>query len=263
MDSQRIIRGGDGLVEIDEINRTVTKTYLYLEHEGAVRKMKREVCHASRLLDALSQVEDVSCPKILGWNLGAPPRIVMELCTGEPLSIFLCRIGKGDPRAIEIAAKICKGLSIYVRVFEEPCYDLRFQNLLYDEATAVLTFLDFGIPDRVDVRALCPPLEASLGNLVGSACYEMVRPARLFSPKEGYLQVMRAVLAAFENQVSRRRVDALARATFIRLTDSGRAARRNYYKMAGTVVSNLYLRQVNLGPASRSPAVCDDLSSLD
>ncbi len=56
MDSQRIIRGGDGLVEIDEINRTVTKTYLYLEHEVAVRKMKREVCHASRLLDALSPV---------------------------------------------------------------------------------------------------------------------------------------------------------------------------------------------------------------
>ncbi len=112
-----------------------------------------------------------------------------------------------------------------MRVFEEPCYDLRFQNLLYDEATAVLTFLDFGIPDRVDVRAFCTPLEASLGNLVGSACYEMVRPARLFSPRRGHLQVMRAVLAAFENQVSRRRIDALARAAFIRLTDSGRPAR--------------------------------------
>jgi hypothetical protein len=263
MDLQRIVRGRDGPVEIDEIKRTVTKTYPYLEHEIAVQKVKRELSHASRFLDALSHIEGVSCPRVLAWNLGAPPRIVMRLCAGEPLSTFLCRIGKRDPRAIEIAMKIHKGLTIYARVFEAPYYDLCFQNILYDEATAVLTFLDFGIPGRVDVRTLCPPLEASLGNLVGSACYEMVRPARLFSPKVGYLQVMRAVVAAFENQVSGRRVDTLARAAFVRLTDSGRAARRNYYKTAGIVVSNLYLRQVKLGSALRSPAICDDVSSLD
>lgn len=263
MDLQRIVRGRDGPVEIDQIKRTVTKTYLYLEHEIAVRKVKREVSHASRLLDALSHVEGVSCPRVLAWNLGAPPRIVMGLCAGEPLSTFLCRLGKRDPRAIEIATKIHRGLTIYARIFGEPYYDLCFQNLLYDEATTVLTFLDFGIPDRVDAKTQCPPLEASLGNLVGSACYEMVRPARLFSPKVGYLQVMRAVVAAFENQVSGRRVDALARAAFVRLTDNGRKARRNYYKTAGTVISNLYLRQVKLGSALCSSATCDGVSSVD
>lgn len=263
MDSQRIIQGRDGPVKIDEIKRTVTKTYLGLKHEVAVRKTKREVSRASRLLDALSEVKGISCPRILTWNLGVPPSIVMGLCAGEPLSTFLCRIGKRDPRVIEIAAKIHKGLTIYVSEFDEPCYDLRFQNLLYDEATAVLTFLDFGIPDRVDVRTLYPPLEASLGNLVGSACYEMVRPARLFHPKMGQLQVMRAVMAAFENQISRHRVGTLARAAFIRLTEIGSGVRRNYYKAAGTVVSNLYLRQVIRGPALRSSAVCDEVSSVD
>lgn len=263
MDLQRIVRGHDGPVGIDEIKRTVTKTYLYPDHDVAVQKVKREVACASRLLDAFSHVEDISCPRILAWDLGAPPHIVMELCAGEPLSSFLYRIGKQDPRAIEIAARIHKGLTIYARVFEEPYYDLCFQNLLYDEATGVLTFLDFGIPDRVDARTPRPPLEASLGNLIGSACYEMVRPGRLLSPKTGYLEAMRSILAAFENQVSGRRVDALARAAFVRLADNGKKARWQYYKTAGTAMRNLYLRQLNLGSALRAPGVCDGASSVD
>jgi len=147
------IEGHDGPVEIDEIRQTVTKTYTRLEHEIAIEKVNREVAYASRFVESLSCVVGLSCPRVLGWDLSVPPRIVMSLCPGEALSSFLRRVGKHDPRNAEITGKIHDGLEIYVRLFAEPYHDLCFQNLLYDEATGILTFPNFGIPDRVDKNA--------------------------------------------------------------------------------------------------------------
>lgn len=248
--SRRVIQGHDGPVEIDEARRTVTKTYRLVDHEAAVRMVEREVTHATRLREAFLHHDGLSCPRVLEWDLSAPPRITMEICAGEPLSSLLGRVGGRDGRSAEIAAKIHDGIEIYVRLFEEPYYDLCFRNILYDEATGVLTFLDFDVPNRIDENSRGSALELSLGNLVGWACYDMVRPSQLLDPKPRYLEMMRATLATFEGQVSRRRIHALARAAFIRLTEAGSMARRGYYRTAGTVVAALYMKYLGLGSGS-------------
>jgi hypothetical protein len=168
----------------------------------------------------------------------------MEICAGEPLSKFLRRVDRRDARSAEIAAKIHDGLEIYGRLFEEPYYDFCFQNILYDEATGVLTFLDFD--NRIDRNSEGSALEKSLGNLVGWACYEMARPSQFFPPKLAYMDVVRATLSTFEGKVSRPRIRALARTDFCRLTRSGRLARRGYYATAGTAIAALYMNYLGL-----------------
>ncbi len=162
---------------------------------------------------------------------------------------FLGRVGRRDARSAEIATKIHDGLEIYARLFEEPYYDLCFPNILYDAATGVLTFLDFDVPNRTDRNSKGSPLEKSLGNLVGWACYDMARPSQLL-PRLAYVDVMRATLATFEGKVSRPRIHALARAAFVRLSRTGRLARRSYYWLVGTVVAALYMNYLGLRTGS-------------
>ena len=172
----------------------------------------------------------------------------MEMCVGETLSNFLGRVGRRGARSAEIAAKIHDGLEIYGRLFEEPYYDFCFQNILYDEVTGVLTFLDFD--GRIDRNSKGSALEKSLGNLVGWACYDLARPSQLFPPKLAYMDVLRATLSTFEGQVSRPQIRALARADFVRLTKPGRLARRSYYGTVGTTIATLYMNHLGLRTGS-------------
>jgi hypothetical protein len=242
--ARRIIHGHDGPVEIDPIRRTVAKTYLFPEHDAAVASARREVVYASRLHVAFSASAGIACPAIISCDLSPPPRIIMSLCPGEPLATYLERTGPRHPPSAAIAGKICDGLDIYTRLFDEPYYDLCFQNILYEELTGVVTFLDFGIPAGSAPCSRVTPLEASLGNLIGCTCYGMVRPARLFSLRGGHLQVLREVVAEFGNRVSRQRLRDTARSTFHRLTRHGSAARRGYYATLGAAMSNACLKNV-------------------
>lgn len=244
----RIIQGHDGPVEFDVVNRTVTKTYLDRDHRTAIRKAQREAKHLARLHDALARVDGVSCPRLLAWDESPPPRVVMTLCAGVPLAPFLGGIGGHDARIPDIAARIHDGLDAYIGVFQEPHYDFCFENMLYDEVGASLTLLDFGIPAGVDGPDSGAPLEASLGALVGAACYNLSRPTQLFARRTGCVEMLRAVLAGFEDRISRRRVCVLARATFSRLTRPGAAFRRSYYRTAGAVIARLYFARLNLHP---------------
>lgn len=250
MKRRAIIQGHDGPIEIDGDNQTVVKNFWRLDHESAVRKIEREVTHASRLFEVLSQVDGLACPKILAWDVVPTPRVVMGLCPGEPLSRFLTDVGSSDVRITEIANKIHDGLEIYTGLFGEPYHDFCFQNMLYDESTRTLTFLDFSAPDRLARSEGGSALEASLGNFVGWACYEMVRPSRLFIAKHGYLGVLSAVLAAFDDAISRQRVRALTHAVFFRLTQAGSVTRRAYYRTAGLIIANRYLHQLKLGSSA-------------
>jgi len=54
----------------------------------------------------------------------------------------------------------------------------------------------------------------------------MVRPSRLFVPKQGNLEVMGTILTRFESRVSKRLIHDAARAAFTRLTETGTTARR-------------------------------------
>jgi hypothetical protein len=250
MNQRRVIRGRDGPLEIDEVARTVTKTYLRSDHHTAIRKVERAAAYASRFFETLSRRAGVTCPRIIARDLFPPPRLVMELCAGQPLSLFLRRVEKLDSQLPEIVHRIHDGLDNYTCLFKEPYYEFCFQNILYDEATGIVTFLDFGFREGIDEKGEASPLEASLGNLVGRACYDMVRPSCLFAPNRGYFDVLKAVLESFGGRVSSRRVCTLAQGVFTRLTSAGPAMRRSYYKTAGTIISSLYFGQLNVDSAA-------------
>jgi ABC1 family protein len=249
MNLRRVTPGRNGPVEIDEVARTVTKTYLRPDHHTAIRKVEREAAYASRFFEALSHRDGVTCPRIIARDLFPPPRLVMELCAGQPLSLFL-RLETLGSRTAEIANKIHDGLEIYTCLFEEPYYDFCFQNILYDGPTGTVTFLDFGIREGIDEESEDFPLEASLGNLLGRACYDMARPSCLFAPKQGYFDVLKAVLESFGGRVSSRRICTLAQGVLIRLTAAGPTLRRKYYKTAGTIISSLCFGRLSLESAA-------------
>lgn len=161
----------------------------------------------------------------------------MELCPGKALSDFLWGMDGHDARIADISSKIQVGLDVYTRLFGEPYYDFCFNNMLFDEDSGMLTFLDFVIPSRSRDDNADAPLEASLGWLVGCACYMLARPAFLFFPKAAYLGLTQAVMAGFEGRVNSSRVYACARGVFLQMCDSGGRLRRSYYRTVGTLVS--------------------------
>lgn len=253
--ARTIIQGHDGPIEIDEATETVVKSFSRLDRRLAVDKVEREVAQATRFGEALARKEGLACPQILAWELDPVPRIVMRLCRGEPLSRFLSGLRERDTRIEKIAGRVSEGLRIYIDLFGEPYYDFSFQNMLYNEATSTLTFLDFSAPDRLEQAHDGTPLEMSLGHFVGWSCYEMARPARLVSPRHGYLDVIRAVLGHFDNDISRAKVGALARTVFSRLTRPGRVLRRAYYQTAGHMMAARYLRLLQLDSVPAVPPV--------
>lgn len=252
----RSIQGRDRLVEIDKAGQTVAKTYLRYSHETAVRQVEREVSYATRLSAALSNAEGLTCPGILEWDQSPPPRLVMKLCPGEALSNLLRQPGNQDIVFTEIADRIHRGLHIYINLFGEPYHDFGFHNMLYDKTTRVLTLLDFGLPARLDETHWNSPLEASLGNLVACACYELVRPSRLFSPKRGYRTLLQAALAAFEGEVCKCRIHAAVQSNLERLTRTGSSGRRKYYSTFGAAMVRRYLDSLGLRLPAAVSAIC-------
>src|SRR5262249_2592050 len=136
-------------------------------------------------------------------------------------------------RSKEIANRIAAGLELYTGEFAEPYYDCSFQNILFDSASGTVTFLDFGIPGRDEAADTDSPLDRSVGALVGWACYDMVRPARLLARVGGYMMVLRAVVRALEGRISRAAVEHHALRAYQRLSAAGSPARRRYYAGVG------------------------------
>ncbi|MGH8599187.1 MAG: hypothetical protein ACRET1_00885 [Burkholderiales bacterium] len=244
------MNGSDGSVRIDCSRQIVVKTFPNASPEIAVRKARREMLCAVRLREALSGMAGLSCPEVIEIDLSPPPHVVMRLCPGIALSEFLGGVEADDGRLDRIAERIHQGLQIYVEALSEPHYDLNFKNLLYDEATGVLSLLDFAREGTAEVNWEFP-LEASLGRLIGWTCNELVRPSRLPMRKAGYMALLRKVLARFGDQVSNERIWHAAYGTFVWLGRPGeRSVRGLYYGGFGAAVVRTYLHQLGLCPDS-------------
>jgi tRNA A-37 threonylcarbamoyl transferase component Bud32 len=239
MSLRRTLQGHDGPIAIDAARRTVTKIYSRPVHADAVQAALREAEHARRFRQALLCLHGVRCPSVIAVDLRAPPRVVLELCAGEPLAEVLRRspLEGGD-----LACRIHDALVIYVRELG-PYYDLCFNNLLYDGDSGWLTFLDFGVPGR-GAPDSTTPLESSLASLVGCACYELARPTALLAQKPHSLRLLAAVLSRFEGEVSRARVLGGARKVFRQLSRPGGFVRRAYYGTAGVLASRTFLARL-------------------
>jgi hypothetical protein len=233
----RIIKGFDGPVEIDVAAQTVTKTFLNPQPAVATFKARREIEYASRFYEAVAGVSGISCPKILQFDSGPPPRVTMQLCPGATLWSVLGTTAAQDPALDGIARRIHDCLELYVATFVHSRHDFRLENMLYDRDSGVLTLIDFA-NDAEHEMSRDFPLDAAVGNWLGRASYDLVRPSNLGVRKAGYEALMRKVLASFNGQISDARVHKFAHAAYRMWGLGGTTMRRAYYRtMEMTVVS--------------------------
>lgn len=238
------VQGFDGPVEIDVSAQTVTKTFSNPEPAVAVLKAEREVDYASRFHAAVAGTIGISCPEILQTDFVPPPRVTMQLCPGETLWSIVGTTHARDPKLDQIALRIHDCLEIYVATFPRSRHDFKLENMLYDDASGVLTLIDFANDGEHEMNRDFS-LDATVGNWLGRVCYDLVRPSNLRVRKAGYQALMRKVLAAFEGRISQARVHGYAWAAF-RMWSRGAAMRRVYYRTMEAVVVRRCLKRAGL-----------------
>ena len=236
------VRGHDGPIGIDLASRSVTKTYQQSDYAKALGMAEREADRAARFHAALADERGIRCPGVLSLDRSTPPRLTFQWCEGEPLQAILLRAPLA--RTDDLARAIGRGLRSYVRLFDEPYHDLHFNNLLYDAPAGVITFLDFAYPDRLRGMQLGTPIEASLANLLGCACYELSRPAALLANREGTLALVSAILEGFAHEVSIARVRERAEEIFLGLCGVGSPMRMCYYGTLGRLIGRRCLARI-------------------
>ena len=244
MAALKVLQGHDGPIEIDQASRSVKKRYLLADGARARAKAQREADRAARFHDALDAAPGLHCPKVLACELGAAPSVTYELCAGEALQAQLLRRRWGGEEIAFLADRIGDGLRIYLRLFGEAYHDLHLNNLLYDPSGRCLSFLDFDFPDRLRRERLGTPLEASLANLVGCACYELSRPSMLLARKRSTVDLVAAILSRFAGEASPAQVCGYSRRVFLGLCLPGSAMRGRYYGLLGERVARWCLARV-------------------
>ncbi|TWF79000.1 hypothetical protein FHX44_114926 [Pseudonocardia hierapolitana] len=172
------------VVTLEADNATVRKTFTGPDLIAERYAAEREFDHLSRYRTALSTYALATCPKAIEVNLIGPPFVRMERAVGAPLTSHLAGVLLTERQFDQLAAVIVDALRIYVLTFSEPYYDLHLRNMAVEVPSGLVTFFDFGVPDIFDpvvVKSLndLPPLDVSLGNLLGSTAFEAARPKTL------------------------------------------------------------------------------------
>lgn len=247
---RKVIVGHDGVVEIDEATRTVVKMYRDPRPEVAFRKAEREVDYAARFVAAVSDMPGLSGPEILEYDFSAPPRVLMQLCPGTPVLDFLRNVRADDPSVADIADKIHDCIEIYVETFPGIQHSFKLENMLYDDASGVLSLIDFAGDEELGDMHRDHPIDAQLGHLIGCACYELARPSNLGLRKAAYVKLLRMVRTSFEGQLSNARIRDSASVCFLRAGRLGRTVRGVYYATFGTVLVERMLKDLGLSSAT-------------
>ena len=242
MHAPTTVRGHDGPIGIDPASRSVTKTYQHADYATALGMAEREADHAARFHAALAAERGIRCPGVISIDRALPPRVTFQWCDGEALQPILLRSAPAPTGAL--ARAIGRGLRIYVRVFDEPYRDLHLNNLLYDASTGVVTFLDFAFPERLRGKELGTPVEASLANLLGCACYELSRPSALLASRDATLALVGALLDGFAHEASIGRIRERAEDIFLGLCGAGSPMRIRYYGTLGRLIGRRCLAQI-------------------
>ncbi|MDQ3432302.1 MAG: aminoglycoside phosphotransferase family protein [Actinomycetota bacterium] len=170
----------DRLVLLEADGETVRKTFW--DGELAVREQHaiREADRLGLFREALQSTPHASCPRPI--DLVAEPdaySVRMSLVRGLPLPLHLRTARLEADLLAHLSSTLASALLVYVETFDEPYCDFHLRNMIYEPRTGVVSFLDFGMPNRpwspADLAALSP-LEISLGNLIGSSMFESLRP---------------------------------------------------------------------------------------
>jgi hypothetical protein len=159
-----------------------------------------------------------------------------------------------------------EGLLRYVAASGEPYRDFQFDNMLYDEGTGTLAFVDLGAPPG-RARAGCGPeqaqavasaLEISLGNLVGSTIFQSARPRWLLRRRQHRQAValcagvVGRAAAARPAEVSPAGLQASATSAYRRSAFGGSWPKRLWYATAGRgVARRVPVLGLTVGPVAR------------
>ena len=241
----RLLRRSPRRTVVVEGNGEVVRKTFHGGDPEVLRQLAEVECvRLSRFREALAGVPHATCPRPLGVEPGSAPSLRMERCLGLPL---LSRLRAGDLDAgtmRTIAVTAASAVIAYVRDLGEPYHDFQFDNMLYDERSGVVTFLDLGLPDG---GGNCPPtataLDMSLGNLVGSTMFQSARPKWMLRIRQHRQaeQLCSAVVARSAQPgivpVSPRGLREAALAAYARSAFQAGVMRRAWYAGAGHVLA--------------------------
>jgi len=222
----------------------VDKTFLEDDSDVRLTEAQREFERLERMFSALVEVPGVTSPRPLELLAGTSPTIRMGAVPGRPLLEVLRSRPLSTDHLAELATAAATGVTAYVRDSGEAYFDFQFDNMLYDESSATLGFVDLGVPDDSEtVQWPMKPLDISLGNLVGSTLFQSARP-RWLSRRRQHRQAVALCYAivdrAFEaspDAVTAEGVRRAAAATYRRCAFSGGRYKRLWYSTGGYVLS--------------------------
>lgn len=219
------------------------------------RRAREEFGRLERFAEALAGVPGAACPRPLEL-LTDPPGLRMAHAPGENLFELLGRRRVDAATRDRIATTTAAAVGAYVAALGEPLPDFKFDNLLYDEPTETLTFVDLGAPQG----ALAPDpglsaYEVCAGDMLASVVFQSARP-RLALHRRQHAQsvalsvaVVRALRAAGAAPLRDAELVRAERAAFRRCAYGRSAPRDAWYAVAGYVLG----RRIALGPVTVGP----------
>lgn len=240
---RRTLRSAEGrAVVVDQSNATVEKRFLG-ELAPALTAAREEQAALLALRRVVAAIPGAACPQFIELLEGPPPTLRMQQVAGLPLLAFLRR-ARVDPAWLDafgdVAAAVLAG---YVAETARPYRDFQFDNLLYDGVTQTVGFIDLGAPDGDEVLgAAVLPLEASLGNLVGSVIFQSARPRWLLRRRQhrqaaqACAAVISRIAARYGAELSMDQLRQAAEMAFRRCAYRG-VLQRVWYATLGFVVA--------------------------
>lgn len=230
----------------------VRKTFTGSDPEAQLGLATRESERLNAFRAALDDVDGATCPEVLALVPGPPPEVRMARASGQPLLRVLAGRTLAASVLSTLADVAAAALRRYVDTFGEPYEDFQFDNMLYDEASGTLTFLDFDLPEELERPAThVRPVDAAVGNLVGSTAFQSARPGWLRRRRQ-HRQATALCEQIVDRLVAEGSVEAhdamgAARAAYLRSAAAGPWFRQAWYAVAAPIVA----RPVRVGGDQR------------
>jgi hypothetical protein len=240
-----------------EPGRTVTLeaggTVVRKEFAGptAAAEAAREHDRLERFARALGTDGRARCPRPLELGTGEPVFVRMERAPGESLTAHLGRRAWSQDEVDRLADVLAGAVRIYVDALAEAYFDFHLRNMTYEPAAGRVWFFDFGIPsnfppDLVGRLRELPPLDVSVGNLLGSTVFEASRPRTVLQRRRHRQSFLVAEAVRTRLPVEPAAVGWVARAAWDAAAADGGPLASAWYRSAGGLVG-LRMRRAAFG----------------
>jgi hypothetical protein len=248
-----------GAVVVDENERIVTKTYFGDGSATLLEVAATEFKRQDEFWRSLRSNDVISCPRPLELIDRPCPQIRMEFAHGRPISTHLRDVELSRAELEWLAEVLVAALISYVRSTNEPYYDFHLRNMLYNPTDRVVSFVDFGIPKRLEhsLHELSDlsPFEISLGNLVAGALFESARPRSFYRFRQ-HRQAVLLCSALLERSLDvdtggadLEKVRQAAHVAYRASVYWGSAVRQGWFRLLGRLLARRFvLRGVRFGP---------------